>query len=189
MGAAAVTRQGSAEMLLSSAKVLQNSTSIVRRHPRRHISLRWVSFEHVAILLDRLYMYFLRFTKVGILYHITRSLGSFLGITTRRPVSANGLSRVSPYEAGPSLAWEVEEASAGNGRAQSRVPTFMERRKYMFTMGFANFYLFSTRHLTESGAEHERPSKTQQKGLAKKRLYGSLPQSTSIWHVGVICSN
>ena len=34
-------------------------------------------------------------------------------------------------EAGPSLAWDAEKASAGNGRAQSSVPTFMERRKYI----------------------------------------------------------
>jgi len=37
-------------------------------------------------------------------------------------------------EAGPLLVWGVEEASAGNGRAQSRVPTFMERRKYIETV-------------------------------------------------------
>ena len=29
-------------------------------------------------------------------------------------------------EAGPSLAWDVEEASAGNGRVQSRVPIFFQ---------------------------------------------------------------
>ena len=32
-------------------------------------------------------------------------------------------------EVGPSLARDVEEASAGNGRAQSSVPTFLERRR------------------------------------------------------------
>ena len=35
-------------------------------------------------------------------------------------------------EAGPLLARDVKEASAGNGRAQSSVPTFMELRKYNF---------------------------------------------------------
>ena len=34
-------------------------------------------------------------------------------------------------EVGPWLAQDVEEASAGNGRAQSSVPAFLERRKYM----------------------------------------------------------
>ena len=33
-------------------------------------------------------------------------------------------------EAGPSLARDVEEASAGNERAQSSIPTFFKRRKY-----------------------------------------------------------
>ena len=33
-------------------------------------------------------------------------------------------------EAGPSLARDVEEASAGNGPAQSSVPTFLEQRKF-----------------------------------------------------------
>ena len=31
---------------------------------------------------------------------------------------------------------DVEEASAGNGRAQSSVPTFLERRKYFFGQQF-----------------------------------------------------
>ena len=33
-------------------------------------------------------------------------------------------------EAGPSLPKDAEEASAGNGRALSSVPTFLERRTY-----------------------------------------------------------
>ena len=33
-------------------------------------------------------------------------------------------------KAGSLLAWDVEEASAGNGLAKSSVPTFLERRKY-----------------------------------------------------------
>jgi len=36
-------------------------------------------------------------------------------------------------EAGPPLAWDIEEASAGNGRAPSSVPTFLEWRKYIVT--------------------------------------------------------
>ena len=59
---------------------------------------------------------------------VTWSLGSFLRMTTRHPMSTKGLRRAD--EAGPSLARDVEEASAGNGRAQSSVPTFMGRRKY-----------------------------------------------------------
>ena len=37
-------------------------------------------------------------------------------------------------EAGRSLARDIEEASAGNGQAQSTVPTFMKRRKYLLAM-------------------------------------------------------
>ena len=57
-------------------------------------------------------------------------------MTPRRPVPTKGLSRVSSArahgrddEAGPLLAWDIEEASAGNGRAQISVPTFLEQRK------------------------------------------------------------
>ena len=62
---------------------------------------------------------------------VTRSLGSFFRMTMRRPISTKGLCRVSSArahgradETGPSLAWDVKEASAGNVRAQSIVPTF-----------------------------------------------------------------
>jgi len=37
-------------------------------------------------------------------------------------------------EAGPLLAREVKEASTGNGRAQSSVPTFLKRRKYKVSL-------------------------------------------------------
>ena len=46
-------------------------------------------------------------------------------------------------KAGPSLARDVEEASAGNGRAQSSVPTFLKRSKYNFTKFFDKFLAFS----------------------------------------------
>ena len=60
----------------------------------------------------------------------------------RRLVSTKGLRRVSSTkaqamghgradEAGPLLAWDVEEASAGNVRAQSSVPIFFKQRKYV----------------------------------------------------------
>ena len=73
---------------------------------------------------------------------VTGSLGSFLRMTTRSPVLTMGLHRVSSArahgradEAGPSLSRDVEQASAGNGRAQSSVPNFMEQRKcYYATM-------------------------------------------------------
>ena len=39
-------------------------------------------------------------------------------------------------EAGPSLARDVQEASAGDGQAQSSVPTFFKRRKYIIVTGF-----------------------------------------------------
>ena len=58
-----------------------------------------------------LFFYFLRFTKVGTPHHNLRWLGCL----------------------GVSCGWwrDVEEASAGNGWAQSGVSTFLERRKYM----------------------------------------------------------
>ena len=84
--------------------------------------------------------YPLHFKKVGNALPkstVTWSLGSFLPMTTRCPVSTKGLRQVSSarahgraYEAGPSLAWDVEEASTGKGQAQSSVPTFLGRRKY-----------------------------------------------------------
>ena len=53
-------------------------------------------------------------------------------------MSTKGLPRVSSDrahgradQAGPSLAQDVEEASAGNGRAQSSIITFMKERKYV----------------------------------------------------------
>ena len=51
--------------------------------------------------------------------------------TPRQPL-AHGLPALGPgrnEQAGPSLARDIEEASAGNGRAQSSIPTFMGRRK------------------------------------------------------------
>jgi len=53
-------------------------------------------------------------------------------MTPRRHVSTKGLGRADV--AGPALALEVKEASAGTGRAQSSVPTFLIRRKYKVSL-------------------------------------------------------
>ena len=95
----------------------------------------WCKFSEITILCHRhnsdnredMRMHFLRFKKVGTLYPqpiVTGSLGSFLCIYGRW---AMGHGRAD--KAGPSLAKDVEEASAGDGPAQSSVPTFLKRSK------------------------------------------------------------
>jgi len=59
---------------------------------------------------------------------VTQSLGKFPADDAETSRVNEGPGRAD--EAGPALAWEVMEASAGNGRAQSSAPTFLKRRKY-----------------------------------------------------------
>jgi len=105
------------------------------------ITLVWIGDE--SFMVNELLPLFIKSRDTSPKSKVTRSLGSFLRITTRRLVSTKGPSRVSSArahgrwamghgradEAGPSLERDVEEASAGNGRALLSVPTFSKRRK------------------------------------------------------------
>ena len=50
-----------------------------------------------------------------------------------RQVSSARAARAD--KAGPSLAWDIQEASAGNGLAQSNIPTFLKWSKYYLAVG------------------------------------------------------
>ena len=84
-------------------------------------------------------------------------------------------------KAGHSLAQDVEEASAGNGQAQPRVPTFWERRKYDAHEGLFCFYFLLPLQILSRVAVPNHDDQTNQTKMTKNFDLTKIAVSAERW--------